>query len=470
VAPPPWNVWPYHRAGSALEFPRGEGWHRLWPARIANPWLNEMEWVYLNSHLEEQGGAGRLFVVFAAYFTQHVRFLVVRAFDGANQHLGAWTGAAWGLLRPSPKHLDLKFHHGGGVDEWHARRGPDDEPLPFQSRLRAIDDARRFSLELHIENQKRPYEAGGIGHLPFGKNGSFYYYSLTRLGIEGTLSLPSGPGGALEHVPVRGLGWYDHQWGPFYVSPFRVRGQQQYEWMSIQLDSGDEILLTTVWDPNGHTPSLPAYGGAGLIRSNQRFERLIGSHRWQRTHFWRDPKQGVAYASGWTFDAPEWKTSLVIVPRYPDQVTPILDAAPRNLLGMASRLFQRWANRLGDFWEGSCVVSGTFDGRSARGVAFAELIKRYEDPVVQVAVVENQPGLAVVQWRVTNPDEQVRLQSRFVLAQGGDKLIDRSGLDVPEMVLDDPALPRGVPLTARVVVSSLDGSLSGERATSLVLR
>ena len=89
---------PYHRAGSALTFPRDEGWHRLVPLLgVANPSLGEMEWVYLNAHLDEVGGLGRHFVVFAAYFTQALRFLVVRAWDAQGQPAGTWTGTAWSM-------------------------------------------------------------------------------------------------------------------------------------------------------------------------------------------------------------------------------------------------------------------------------------------------------------------------------------------------------------------------------------
>lgn len=466
---PPWDAFPYHRPGSAVTFPRDEGWHNLLPGGLANPSLGEMEWVYLNAHVKEVGGAGRDFIVFAAYFTQGLRFLVVRAWDGADGYLGGWTGTAWGRLRPSPERLDLRFDHGGGVDTWASRLDGMGKIIPFASRLDAIDDAKKFRLSLSIDNTKRPYEAGGRGYLPFGKNGSFYYYSLTRLSVGGTLTLPTS--GGEETITVAGTGWYDHQWGPFYVTPFRNEHLEEYEWMSVQLDSGDELLLTTVWEPGGETPSLAAYGGAGLIRADGTFDKLIGAHRWHRTGFWRSPRQHTVYSSGWTFEAPEWGCSLTITPRHLDQLTPIVDDPPPGLLGSLSTLVSGWTGFLGDFWEGSCRVSGTFGGAPATGLAFAELIKRYEDPAFTVRVVRRQPDLCVLEWRVENPDEQVTLTSRFLLedANGG-VLLDVSGLDVPVMVLDDPALPKGVPLLARVVVSDATGVLSGTSTATVTLR
>jgi len=466
---PPWDVWPFHRPGSAVAFPRDEGWHRLLPGNIGNPSLAETEWVYLNAHLKEQGGAGRELAVFAAYFTQGLRFLAVRAFDGSDRLLGTWTGTAWGLLRASPQWLDLTFKHGGGTDSWRARTDAGGDPVPFASDLSAVDDAGHFSVALSLANRKTPYEAAGRGYVPIGRRGAYHYYALSRLEVSGTLDLEM-PGGARETIEVTGSGWFDHQWGPFHVTPLRNRNLEQYEWMSIQLDSGDEILLTTVWEPNGVTPRWTTHGGAVLIRADGTFEQ--GSvERWKRTKFWRSPRQHAVYSSGWTFEAPEWGASLVIKPRCLDQLTPLVDAPPPNLIGAMSRLFEGPANYLGEFWEGSCRVSGSLDGRPATGLAFAELVKRYEDPELHVRVARSDPDLTVLEWRVENPDEQAPLSFRFFLEhEDGTPLVDRDGLECPVMVLDDPALPKGQPLLARVVARSRDGTLTRTATSSVVLR
>lgn len=469
---PPWDVFPYHRPSSALTFPRDEGWHRLLPGTtLANPSWSEMEWVYLNSHLDEVGGRGRKFVVFAAYFTQGLRFLVVRAWDRDDRYLGAWTGTTMGLLSARDDRLDVTFRHLGATDRWESVVLPGGALDPFHTRLRAEDDAHRFAVDLDLRNTKRPYEAGGIGWLPFGRRGWFGYYSLTRLAIEGRLRLSLLDGNGFENVAVRGIGWFDHQWGPFFVTPLRVPGLEEYEWMSIQLDSGDEILLTTVWDTTDETPSREAFGGAGLIRRDGTFDRLVGAHRWKRTRFWRAPSQGAIYSAGWTFEAPEWGTRLEVVPRFPDQLTPLLDALPaRWFLDRASDLIDGPTNFLGGFWEGSCRVTGTFDGRPVTGVAFAELVRRYEDPDLEVEVPRNEPGLAVIAWRVRNWDAQAPLSYRFFLERpDGTVLLDRPGLDVSVTVLDDPRLPRRVPLVARIVASSVDGTLSSTRRLEIEL-
>lgn len=464
---PPPSSFPYHRAQSALTFPRDEGWHQFFahprlPRRVANPSLEQMEWVYLNAHMREVGGLGRSFVVFAAYFTQHLRFLVVRAWDSTDRYIGSWTGSAWGLLRASPDHLDLSFHHLGGADRWESVRKIDDTLDPFHTHLVARDDAARFNVELDLRSTKAPYEAGGVGHLPFGARGAFNYYSLTRLDAEGQLELTT-PGGSVESVSVKGIGWFDHQWGPFFVTPFRVPGLEEYEWMSIQLDSGDELLLTTVWDKHDATPDREAYGGAGLIRADGTFDRLVGAHRWQRTRFWRSPEQGNVYAAGWRFEAPEWDTSLTITPRHGDQLTPIVDrVAPGPIGALAGLVLGSAPNYLGEFWEGSCAVTGTFAGAPAKGVAFAELIKRYADPHVTLTISRNDPGLAVIAIHADRWDPQAPLTYRAAVERpDGTVLRTLPSLGLPVIVLDDGSLPRHERLIVRAIAESCDGTLRG---------
>lgn len=175
----------------------------------------------------------------------------------------------------------------------------------FSSRLEASDDAGRFSVVLALANQKVPYEAGGIGYLPFARSGWFSYCSLTRLAASGTLRLGA------EFVSVQGIGWFDHQWGDFFVTPFHNRVLEEYERMSVRLDSGGELMLPTVWDP--------------------------------------------------------------------DQLTPIVDEAGALWAQALSSVTGGLVSRLGSFWEGSCRVTGRCRGVAVTGVAFAELIKRYDD-------------------------------------------------------------------------------------------
>jgi hypothetical protein len=473
------SAFPYHQPGTALQFPRDEGWHRFLPLQpfpghthgLANPSLEQMEWVYLNSHLTEVGGAGRSFVVFAAYFTQALRFLVVRGWDASGAPLGTWTGSAWGALTPSPEGLDLQFKHLGGTDTWQTLTLPDGTPRPFCSRLIARDDAAKFTVDLSFVNTKAPYCCGGVGWLPFGESGSFNYYSLSRLTTDGHLTLQQ-PSGVMEDIHVAGRAWFDHQWGPFFVTPFRLPGLDQYEWMSVQLDSGDEFLLTTVWDRNNQTPSQDAYGGAGWIHPDGSSQLIARADLWERTGFWRSPEQGYVYSSGWRFKSAEWGVDLTITPRQKDQLTPFVDPPIGGPVGdVLAKVFGGAPNALGEFWEGSCTVTGTLGGAPVTGVAFAELIKRYDDPVPLLKLVRHEPGLTVVGWRVGGWDQQAPLRFQASIEQpDGTVLKTVPDLALPVLVLDDPYLPTGTPLRVRVVVSSIDGTLKGTQTLDVSLK
>lgn len=469
-ASPAWQRYPYHRPSTALFFPRDEGWHSLLPNGLSNPSLSYMEWTYVNAHLEEEGGRGRRFAVFAAYFTQGLRFLVVRAWDADDRYLGSWTGTSMGLLRPSRDRHDLEYRHPGGLDRWRTLSRADGSLDPFHTRLEATGSRSEFSMDLELACTKQPYEAGGLGWLPFGRAGSFGYYSLTRLDIGGSLELPTSAG--REAIRVRGLGWFDHQWGPFYVTPFRVPGAKEYEWMAIQLDSGDDFMLTTVWDETGATPERDAYGGVGWIRDDGTHGRLVSQRAWRRTRFWRSPTQGAVYSAGWTLDVDDWETHLVITPRHPDQLAPMIEPRATGLLpDLSARLLRGPIGYLGDFWEGACDVTGTLRGEPVRGWAFAELIKRYRDPELDVEIPHQAEGVAVVAWHVRHADPQVPLLSRVLVEDQRGRLLARlDELDVAILVLDDPALPRGEPLVVRITTSSVDGTLSGTAKIEVKLR
>jgi hypothetical protein len=47
---------PSQEHGTALVFPRDEGWHSLLPGGFANPSLGTMEWMYVNAHLVDAEG------------------------------------------------------------------------------------------------------------------------------------------------------------------------------------------------------------------------------------------------------------------------------------------------------------------------------------------------------------------------------------------------------------------------------
>lgn len=368
-----------------------------------------MEWMYTNIHAVDDEGHN--VVLFVAYFTQGLRLVTVRRFDACWRLLEEHTGTALGLLRAAPDRHDLDFRHGQGRDRWSAHGEA------HASHLEATGEAFHISLDLAPE--RAPYLAGDLGVLPFADRGWFYYYSVTRMRTTGTLTLGD------RVLRLQGRAWLDHQWGRFYVTPFRnPRRFEEYEWFSLQLSNGSDVILTTVWTPDGQLRNHDAFGGAGLLRADGSTGRLIGNHRLTRTGFHRDPKTGGIYSAGWRFLAPEWDCDLTITPRHPNQMTPLAATAPTGSSWAPLNRLAPFADLLGAFWEGTCSVQGRLEGERVEGDAFAELIKRHRAPriVLEAPELRSESGTraAVLRWRVPDRDPAVDLvfQVRITDARG----------------------------------------------------
>lgn len=429
------------------------------PLGIANPNLNNMEWLYTNLHLTDE--QGNHIVVFVAYFTQGLRLATVRRFDPDCHSLDEHQGTALGLLRPDSSKLDLRFKHLHGNDHWYAL------DTPHSSRLKV--QGADFSLDLEMRTSRPPYAAGDTGYMPFSSDGWFYYYSLTRLEVTGTITFGKA---APSVTPVSGLGWIDHQWGPFFVTPARFpRRYEQYEWFSIQLEDGNDFLLTTVWTVDGQLPDREAYGGAGWVRPDGSSEHSVGSQTLKRTHFSRDPKTGVVHAAGWRFVSKEWDVDLTIRPRSPNQMASFAPQLPNQKRFAGFKMLGPLTDWLASFWEGTCSVEGHVGGKAVRGHCFAELIKRYDQPKVLFESTllrkEVSPPIAVVRWRVEPWDPAAPLLCRVqVYDAAGHCIAQGDDLDVSVFCFrpESPGLHEII-----VEAHSVDHTLRGEARTTQLI-
>ena len=76
--------------------------------------------------------------------------------------------------------------------------------------LSATERRGAFAFDLSLTTDRPPVLHGGVGWIDFGPAGGSYYYSRTRMLIEGSLALDGG-----DPVAVTGIAWFDHQWGDF---------------------------------------------------------------------------------------------------------------------------------------------------------------------------------------------------------------------------------------------------------------
>ena len=171
-----------------------------------------------------------------------------------------------------------------------------------------------------------------------------HYYSLTRMPTRGTIRLGD------ERVDVEGASWMDHEFG----SSFLEKSQVGWDWFSIQLDDGEDLML------------LPVAGARRIDRSAvERHARCAGNGRTSSLaagaftltpgRRWASPTSGASYPVEWRIDVPAQQLALT--------VKAALDAQEMHA-GLQSGIA---------YWEGAVDVSGTRDGRPVTGRGYLEM-------------------------------------------------------------------------------------------------
>jgi predicted secreted hydrolase len=197
------------------------------------------------------------------------------------------------------------------------------------------------SIDLTLVDRKGPVLQGDRGYSRKGPEpgDASYYYSLTRLASTGTVRV-----GEAEYA-VEGLSWMDHEFSTSALAP----GQVGWDWFSIQLDDGSELMLYelrrddgTVDPYSSGTYVAPDGGTTPLAESD--FTLTV-----ERT--WRSPHSGATYPAGWAVDVPSLGLSLAVEPYLADQEL----------------------NVSYTYWEGAVGVSGQHDGQPVSGSGYVEL-------------------------------------------------------------------------------------------------
>ncbi len=164
-----------------------------------------------------------------------------------------------------------------------------------------------------------------------------YYYSLTRMATTGAVTV------AGERHPVAGLAWMDHEWG----SGFLARDAAGWDWVSVQLDDGHDLMVAQVRREAGAPVSF------GVLVSPDGASTLLepAAIGLAPLATWRSPRSGASYPSGWRLSSPDGGFELELQPYLKDQELPL------SII----------------YWEGAVSAVGTLDGRNVRGDGYVEL-------------------------------------------------------------------------------------------------
>lgn len=200
-----------------------------------------------------------------------------------------------------------------------------------RQRIRAANDT--IALDITLEQVKPPALQGQDGLSPKSAaiGNASYYYSLSRLLTEGTITIDGEP------YAVSGHSWMDHE---FSTSALGAEAQG-WDWFGLIFENDHELMIGQIRLTDGGKE--PAFGGMLIYPDGNTLYLPAESFEITATDTWESPHTGAVYPSGWhvslTADSETYEFSITPVIR--DQE-------------LHDDTFQ--------YWEGAVDVQGDFNG------------------------------------------------------------------------------------------------------------
>lgn len=251
------------------------------------------------------------------------------SFDRYSRGAGGLAGAT--VQEESP-------HYRIWLEDWSA-----EEVKPGVIRLRASsggsEDAVAIDLTLRETRAPLFHGDGGLHQKGLEAGNASYYYSLVGLETEGTVTTPTGP------VSVTGQSWMDHEFGTSALSD-DVLG---WDWISLQLDNGDKLMLYQFRMKEGATP-IPTE--STLLRADGA-QRILHGDEYSIVALdtWTSPRSGITWPMGWHVSIPDEGYDLTLQPLFADQEMDVQFV----------------------YWEGAIGAQGTHNGEAITGKGYVEM-------------------------------------------------------------------------------------------------
>lgn len=182
---------------------------------------------------------------------------------------------------------------------------------PGEQRLRAMGESGStpFGIELRQRALKDPVIHGekGVSQKSAGAGRASHYYSLARLQTEGKVRLGD------NEYSVTGNSWFDHEFG----SNVLASNQTGWDWFSLQLDDGRELMLYQLRLKNG---GIDEYSSGTLVEkdgSSRHVKR--DDFQIEVVDYWTSPTSGAKYPARWSVKIPREKIDFEIEPTVNNQ-------------------------------------------------------------------------------------------------------------------------------------------------------
>lgn len=169
------------------------------------------------------------------------------------------------------------------------------------------------------------------------------YVSFTRLSGQGWLTRGS------DAQAVTGTAWMDHEWGSGAIG----KGTTGWDWFSIQLADGRDLMLYLLRGPDG--ASTLHSSGTLVDRNGHATPLAPADFTVEVTGRWTSPRSKGVYPARWILRVPKASLALEVVPLLADQEL-VTDRSTRVT-----------------YWEGACDVRPLPGSPGPAGHAYVEL-------------------------------------------------------------------------------------------------
>jgi predicted secreted hydrolase len=332
----------FAKPGYVYEFPRDHGSHDEF----------RTEWWYYTGHLTTQNG--RRFGFQLTFFRRGLAPDQIRTSPSrwTIRHLYLAHFAVSDLTTRQFRYSEKLSREGLGkagadagrlhvwTDRWVAEAAKEE---PSAHHLVAEQDG--VAIDITLRQLKPPVVHGDAGISRKGEQAgqASHYYSLTKLGTEGRLTIDG------ESFQVTGTSWMDHEFGSADLGEDLVG----WDWFSLQLQNGNDIMIYQLRRADG---SLDPASSGTLVYPDGRARSLsqndvavaILAH-------WTSPASGARYPAKWIVTVPSLQLNI--------QVTPL----------MANQELATRRSTQVTYWEGAVHISGTAEGRAVTGQGYVEL-------------------------------------------------------------------------------------------------
>ncbi len=421
----PWKTYPYHQAGSVLNFPADEGKHGVEP----------IEWWYTTAQVTG-AATGKKYDVMLTYFDYPaLGFDGFRIFNIGVENTGLFykQTSPCNYTVNSALHQEIKTTPmGGTAEDFSVKKDSAGNLIPFQYHVKAAGPA--YNVDFNYNALKRPLMVGGTGYLNEGATSYTYYYSLTALDVTGAITA----NGITESVT--GTAWIDRQWGNF--NP--VSGEQ-YEWFSFQLSNGMDMNVWNVFTPQNLIPNLPTYRFCSEY-INDSTDTTVSNFQLKRLAYGYSADLLRCYPKKWRFTQGNIDLTITTIIANSEVTTPLR------------------------FYEGATTITGTVNGVPVTGMGYAELLHSYTNPIITIqhpALPFTVNDTLTVAWNITNPDDGRDLVYDIALSIGNNLTFNTIATNVttPYYLWNTSGVPDGTDCWFRITGHSIDSTLTGTAVT-----